>query len=68
MDLFDVKDILENGEDSPRKRKEGTIERWKITGNKTYEVVVVKDYNDFFKQDVWLITHIGKFGLKHNKG
>ena len=43
--LWDVKEILENGYDSPRKRSKNIIERWSDKGNKTHQVVVVRDYN-----------------------
>tara|TARA_Y100000034_G_C6513327_1_gene220636 strand:+ start:95 stop:373 length:279 start_codon:yes stop_codon:yes gene_type:complete len=59
--MFDVVDILEEGYDAPRKRKEGTIERWLDKGNKTYNVVIVRDYNEILKEEVWVLTHFGKF-------
>ncbi len=62
--LDDVFEILENGYDAPRKRKEGTIEKWLNKGNKTYNVVVLKDYNEMLKEEVWLLIHFGKFGRK----
>ena len=62
-DLDDCKDILENGY-SPRKRAKGTEEKWLDVGKKTYNVVVVDTYTDLYKEDVWLITHFGKFTKK----
>ena len=59
--MFDVVDILEEGYDAPRKRKEGTIERWLDKGNKTYNVVIVRDYHETLKEEVWVLTHFGKF-------
>src|SRR3989344_5126410 len=43
---------------SPRKRKKGTIEKWLDKGDKTYNIVVVRLYNHFFREDIYLITHI----------
>ena len=61
--LINCKMILIEGY-SPRKRKKGTIEKWLDKGDKTYNIVVVRLYNHFFKEDVYLITHIGKFSRK----
>ncbi len=58
---YDVVVILEEGYDAPRKRKEGTIEKWLDKGNKTYNAVIVKDYNEIMKEDCWVLTHFGKF-------
>ena len=33
-------------------------------GNETYNVVVVKSYNYFYKEEVYLIKHVGKFTKK----
>jgi len=46
MTLLDVLQILEEGYDAPRKRKKGTIEKWLNKGNKTYNAVIAKDYNE----------------------
>jgi len=62
--LYSVLTILEEGCNAPRRRKEGTIEKWLNKGNKTYNVVVVKDFNYDFNEDVWLIIHFGKFTRK----
>ncbi len=59
--LDDVLEILHNGDYAPRKRKEGTIEKWLGKGNKTFNVVIVKDYHVTLKEDVWLLIHFGKF-------
>lgn len=32
--------------------------------NETYNVVVVKSYNYFHKEEVYLIKHVGKFTKK----
>ena len=45
--LVDVVKILEEGYDAPRKRASNTIERWLDKGNKTFNVVVSKDYRGF---------------------
>ena len=59
--IYDVVEILENGYDAPRKRKEGTIEKWLNKGKKTYNAVIVKDYYEILKEDCWVLIHFGKF-------
>ena len=61
--IADCEEILENGYE-PRKRAKNTVEKWMDFGNKTYNVVVVKSYNYFYREDVYLITHVGKFTKK----
>ena len=60
LGLEDCKKILENGYE-PKKRKKNTIEKWFDKGNKTYNVVIVKSYNYFYNEELYLITHIGEF-------
>lgn len=62
--IEDCKEILEKGYDAPRKRAKDTIEKWMDVGNKTFNVVVVVSYNYMNKEDVYLITHVGKFTKK----
>lgn len=59
--LYDIKEILEQGYDAPRKRKSGIIEKWLDKGKKTYNAVIAKDYDEIMKEDVWLLIHFGKF-------
>ena len=59
--IDDIVDVLEQGYPSPRRRKKGTIERWIDRGNKTFNAVIVKDYNAEEKEDVWVLIHFGKF-------
>jgi hypothetical protein len=59
--IRDCKKLLENGYDAPRRRAKDTEEKWLNKGNKTHNVVVVKSFNYLYNEDVWLITHIGKF-------
>lgn len=61
--LADCKLILEQGY-SPRKRKKDVVERWYDEGNKTYNVVAVLSFSHFYCEDVYLVTHIGKFTRK----
>jgi len=61
--LEDCKEILEKGY-SPRKRKDGTIEKWMDYGNKTYNVVVVKSFNYMYNENIYLIIHFGEFTKK----
>jgi hypothetical protein len=64
-DLHDIVEVLELGHDAPRKRKAGTIERWLDKGNKTFNAVVVLDYNESMKEKCWVLVHFGKFGRKN---
>ena len=66
--IGDCKHILEDGYDAPRKRAKETEEKWLDKGNKTYNVVVVKSFNFMYNEDVWLITHVGKFTRTHLGG
>ena len=59
--LYDVVEILEQGYDAPRKRKQGIIEKWLDKGNKTFNAVVARDYNEIMKEDCWILIHFGKF-------
>lgn len=59
--LQDVVLILKEGYDAPRKRKEGTIEKCLNKGNKTFNVVIAKDYDGTMKEDCWVLIHFGKF-------
>ena len=62
--VYDVVEILENGYDAPRKRKQGTIEKWLDKGKKTYNAVIVKDYHEILKEDCWVLIHFGKFSRR----
>lgn len=64
--IEDCKEILENGY-SPRKRKKGKEEKWMDSGDKTYNVVVVKSFNFMYNEEVYLITHFGGFTEKKLK-
>lgn len=65
--LYDVVEILERGYDAPRKRKESAIEKWLDKGNKTFNAVVVLDYNEIMKEDCWVLIHFGSFSRKKLK-
>ena len=39
-------------------------EKWLNVGKKTYNVVVVKSFNNFYNEEVYLITHVGRFSRK----
>ena len=62
--IYDVVEILENGYGAPRKRKEGTIEKWLDKGKKTYNAVIVKDYHEILKENCWVLIHFGKFSRR----
>ena len=66
LGVEDCKEILEQGY-SPRKRGKNTIEKWMDVGNKTYNVVIVQSYNYQYKEEIYLIKHVGKFGRKRMK-
>ena len=59
--LHDVVKVLEEGYNAPRKRKEGTIEKWLDKGNKTFNIVIAKDYDEIMKEECWILIHFGKF-------
>jgi len=61
--IDDCREIMEKGY-SPRKRARGTVEKWLDFGNKTCNVVVVKDYNELMREEVWVIIHFGRFTKK----
>tara|TARA_Y100000310_G_scaffold290793_1_gene318253 strand:- start:147 stop:425 length:279 start_codon:yes stop_codon:yes gene_type:complete len=65
--LYDVVEILEQGYDAPRKRKQGTIEKWMDVGGKTINAVIVKDYNEIMKEDCWVLIHFGVFTRREKK-
>ncbi len=62
--LQDCLEILKHGYDAPRERAKDSQEKWLDKGNKTYNVVIVKSFNWMYNEEVWLITHLGKF-TKH---
>lgn len=66
LTIEDCKEILEKGYE-PRKRGKSTTEKWMDFGNKTYNVVVIRSYNYLYKEDVYLIKHVGRFTKKHLK-
>ena len=59
--LADAVVVLEEGYDAPRKRGRGKIERWLERGNKIFNAVVAKDYNEKAREEVWVLIHFGKF-------
>ncbi len=59
--VHDVVEILEQGHDAPRKRKRNIIERWLDKGNKTFNAVIAKDYNDKSREECWVLIHFGRF-------
>jgi len=62
--IDDVVEILEEGQDAPRKRSSDTIERWLNKGSKTFNAVIVKDYNCELHEDCWVLIHFGRFTRK----
>lgn len=65
--IEDCREILEKGYE-PRKRGKDTIEKWTDFGDKTYNVVVVKDYDEILKEEAWVIIHVGRFTKKRLGG
>lgn len=64
--IEDCRDILEQGYE-PRKRAKDKTEKWMDFEGKTYNVVVVKSYNYLYQEDVYMITHVGKFTKKKSR-
>lgn len=62
--LHFVLKVLYKGYNAPRKRKVGTMEYWLDKNNKTYNVVIVREYDYYEKEDIWLLIHFGKFTRK----
>ncbi|MEK6857799.1 MAG: hypothetical protein AABX39_04400 [Nanoarchaeota archaeon] len=62
--LYDCKIMLEEGYAAPRKRAEDCEEKWFNKRNKTFNIVIVKSFNYFYNEEVYLITHVGCFGIK----
>lgn len=65
--LNDVIKILEEGYVAPRKRKPDTIEKWLDKGNKTFNVVISKDFNEIRNEECWVLIHFGKFSKGKQK-
>ena len=65
--VYDVVEILDEGYNAPRKRKEGKIEKWLDKGNKTFNVVIAKDYDEILKENCWVLIHFGKFTRKQHQ-
>ena len=61
-DLFFTLKVLEQGYEPGTKRSDDVIERCWDRGNKTYKVVIVKDYHNMTKEYVYVIIHFGKYG------
>ena len=59
MTIFDVLDVLENGNDSGPKRKKGMIERTKRSKDLIEKVLVAESYNYDICEDIWVIVHVG---------
>ncbi len=60
LGLDDVVDILENGFDCARsKRAAGTIEKCFRKGKRLIKVVVVDYSSREYRENVWLVTHVG---------
>lgn len=62
--LHFVLKILCEGHAAPRKRKERIIENWWNKKNKTYNAVIVHEYDYYEKEHIWLLIHFGKFTRK----
>lgn len=64
LSLTDVVEVLENGNNAPRKRKHNTVEKWLVKRGKVINAIVVKDYNEQMKEECWVLIHIGTFTPK----
>lgn len=70
LDLSDVKEVLERGFGcAAGKRKKCMFERCLRRNGKVLRVVAARDYNDFLKQEVWVVVHasIHAWNKKWNK-
>jgi len=56
----EIIEILEKGY-APRKRSKEKIEKWLDKGNKTYNAVIAKNYDEINKKECWVLIHFGKF-------
>ena len=65
--LYDVVEVLKLGRKAPRKRKKGIIEKWHDKGNKTFNAVIAKNYNEMLKKECWILIHFGKFAWRKNE-
>ncbi len=63
FDLEDCKEILELGYHG-RKRSKNKIEKWLDRRDKTFNIVIAKDFHEIMKEEVWVIIHLGKFTKK----
>ncbi len=59
--LSDIVNVLQRGYDSPRKRGQNKFEKWLNKGSKTFNVVIVKDYNEILQEECWVLIHFGIF-------
>lgn len=66
-DIQDVLKVLEEGYYAPRKRKQGIIEKWLDKSKKTFNAVIVEDYDEIRKEPCWALIHFGKFTRKKTK-
>ncbi|MBI5635513.1 hypothetical protein HY993_00950 [Candidatus Micrarchaeota archaeon] len=62
--IRDCLESLENGYEPSRTRGKNTIEKWLDEGSKTCNVVAVRSYNYLLGEEVYLITHVGRFGRR----
>ncbi len=58
LDLNDVKDVLENGRETSSPRKPSVVEKIVRRDGKALRAVVVRDFNGFLSQDVFVVTHV----------
>ncbi len=62
--LNDCVKFLVFGYAAPRKRKSDVVEKWFDRRKKTVNIVACRDYNEFLKEECWVIIHIGEFSKK----
>lgn len=61
LTLGNCKTILEKGYAAPRKRSKMTEEIRLNAGKNTYNIVIAKSFSHFYKEEVWLVVHVGRF-------
>jgi hypothetical protein len=68
LDLFDVAGVLENGCDCAKSRRAcGKMERCFQVGRKVLRVVVAEDYNEFLRENVFVVIHVSMESLKRGR-
>ena len=63
MDLHDIKNVLEEGVETEKRRKKGVVEKVLVTGGRSVKVVAAESFNAALKTECWVIVHVGSVKL-----